>query len=181
MYSRNIDKKLFGIAVSAFAFSLIGDIFLIFVNNGMTFFMFGLLSFLIAQISYIALFYLSLKYSGSEPYLKRNRGWLLLYLVYGVIIYFLIFNNLDLTLRIAVFIYMTAIIGMSAMALNRLNILPRAGALMVLTGSVFFVVSDSLIALNKFYMPIELDRLLIMVTYMAAQFLIVKGFLKQFN
>jgi uncharacterized membrane protein YhhN len=76
---------------------------------------------------------------------------------------------------------MLAIMGMSAMALNRFRAVNQLSFSMVFAGSVLFVISDTLIALDKFLTPIQNDRLLIMPTYMAAQFLIMKGILKQFE
>lgn len=43
-------------------------------------------------------------------------------------------------------------------------------------GAVLFVVSDSMIAWNKFATEIKNERVLVMSTYILAQFLIVQGF-----
>jgi len=45
-------------------------------------------------------------------------------------------------------------------------------------GAAFFVISDSLIALNRFVFKIQYSGLLIMVTYYVAQFLIIIGIIK---
>jgi uncharacterized membrane protein YhhN len=45
------------------------------------------------------------------------------------------------------------------------------------TGALFFVVSDSLLAINKFYQAFPFAGLLIMLTYCAAQYFIVRGFM----
>jgi uncharacterized membrane protein YhhN len=177
VHSLNIGKKLKVFAGMAFLFSWMGDIFLMFPQ----FFIPGLGAFLFAQISYILLFGWSVKISGVKPYLNGNLLAFSLYFIYGSVLFSILLNHLDPFLKVAVFIYMVALIGMSVMALNRLNIKPRSGAIMVFTGSLFFIISDTLIAFNKFYVPIPHDRLLVMSTYMAAQFLIMKGFLKQFD
>ncbi|MBL4643249.1 MAG: hypothetical protein JKY44_06630, partial [Flavobacteriaceae bacterium] len=41
--------------------------------------------------------------------------------------------------------------------------------------AILFILSDSLIALNKFYEPNELYGVTIMITYIFAQFLICKA------
>ncbi len=42
-------------------------------------------------------------------------------------------------------------------------------------GALFFIVSDSILAINKFYNPKEIFDFLIMLTYIIAQFLICKS------
>ena len=48
----------------------------------------------------------------------------------------------------------------------------------VLIGAIFFVTSDSILAINKFYTAISNASFWIMITYLIAQFCIVKGILK---
>jgi uncharacterized membrane protein YhhN len=48
----------------------------------------------------------------------------------------------------------------------------------VFVGALLFMLSDCLIAINKFMMPIGHAELCIMSTYMAGQFLIVRGLLE---
>jgi len=70
---------------------------------------------------------------------------------------------------------------MSAMALNRYKAVSFKSFYIVFSGSLLFVISDTLIALDKFLMPIPNDRIFVMSTYIVAQFLIMKGILKQFD
>lgn len=49
---------------------------------------------------------------------------------------------------------------------------------LVFGGSVLFMVSDSVLAFNKFHSPIPWSGVLIMTTYIAGQFLIVRGLTK---
>jgi len=48
-------------------------------------------------------------------------------------------------------------------------------------GAFFFVTSDSILAINKFYTTIPNASFWIMITYLIAQFCIVKGILKMNN
>jgi uncharacterized membrane protein YhhN len=48
----------------------------------------------------------------------------------------------------------------------------------ILIGAIFFVTSDSLLAINKFYNPIQSANFLIMFTYIVAQYLITFGTLR---
>lgn len=179
--SKNIDKKVVRFAIFAFLFSLFGDSLLMFVDNGMNFFILGLASFMIAQIAYIFLFRQTIKITSGEPFLKKNSLYLNGYIIYGFSIYILLFNHLDFKLKIAVFIYMLALLGMSAMALNRFKTVQSSSFNFVFLGSLLFVISDSFIAIDKFLVQIPYDKLWVMSTYISAQFLIMRGILKQFE
>jgi uncharacterized membrane protein YhhN len=64
-------------------------------------------------------------------------------------------------------------------AINRYGKVSRLSFILVLAGAVLFVISDSLIALNKFGFPFVFSGVAVMTTYIAAQYLIVTGVLKQ--
>lgn len=177
MNSKNIDIKVVRLAMFAFLFSLSGDSFLMFPE----FFIPGLASFLVAQILYMFLYQRTIKISGGKPHLRKNSAYLIGYVMYGFVIYILLFNQIDLVLKIAVFIYMVALLGMSVMALNRYKTVPARSFNLVFYGSLFFVISDTLIALDKFLTPIPNNRIFVMSSYIAAQYLIMRGILEQFE
>lgn len=79
----------------------------------------------------------------------------------------------DPVLKMAVAAYVTVISLMAAQAIGRATVLGNAAARWVALGACVFMVSDSLIAINKFVMPVELSSLWILATYYAAQVLIV--------
>lgn len=70
---------------------------------------------------------------------------------------------------------------MSSMALNRYGNGHPISFSLVFSGSLFFVVSDTLIAVNRFLVTTPYAGLFVMATYIAAQFLIMKGILKQYE
>jgi uncharacterized membrane protein YhhN len=179
--SGKLNKSVVRFALIAFLFSLFGDSFLMFASDGNSYFIFGLASFLIAQIFYIFLFQKTIQLSGKEAFLYKKPIYIIPYFLYGVIVYLLLFVHLDFVLKIAVFVYITAILVMSAMALNRFKTVSLYSFYFVFAGSVLFIISDTLIALDKFLTPVPNDRIFVMSTYIAAQFLIMKGVLKQFN
>ncbi len=74
---------------------------------------------------------------------------------------------------------MTAIFGMAARALNRFKTTSTESFLLVFFGSVLFVLSDTLIAIDKFYVSIPNDGVFVMSTYIAAQYLIMRGILQK--
>jgi len=181
MYAKNIDKKVVRLAVFAFIFSWFGDMLLMFGEIDFIYFMIGLVSFLIAQIFYIFLFLRTINISGKMPFLKKKPYFLIAYIAFGLIVYTILYSHLDAVLRIAVFIYMVALLSMSVMALNRFGNGHPISFSLVFIGSLLFVLSDTMIALNKFLAPIPYEGILIMTTYISAQYLIMRGLLKQYE
>lgn len=159
----------------ALLFSWLGDVTLMFAQTGELFFQAGLGCFLVSQVFFILFFLKIVKQSVNRPFLKRQPFWLIAYLAYALFFYLLLFNHLDMVLRVAVLFYMVALLGMSAMALNLLGIIRQAGFICVFIGSLFFIASDTMLAVNKFLVVLPLEGVLIMGTYIAAQFLIMSG------
>ncbi|MCF6356163.1 MAG: lysoplasmalogenase [Draconibacterium sp.] len=181
MHAKNIDTKVVRLAMFAFIFSWFGDMLLMFSEIDFIYFMVGLVSFLIAQIFYIFLFLRTINISGKMPFLKKKPFWLIAYIAFGLIVYTVLYSHLDAVLRIAVFVYMVALLSMSAMALNRFGNGHPISFSLVFIGSLLFVLSDTMIALNKFLAPIPYEGILIMTTYISAQYLIMRGLLKQYQ
>lgn len=179
-HSKGLDKKVLKLAGFGFLFSWFGDLFMLF-SADFIYFVLGIGSFLVAQMLYAFLFLRTINISGKKPFLKKKPVWLILYIAFGLIIYILLFNQLDAVLKVAIFIYMVAILIMSAMALNRYGNGHPLSFSLVFAGSLLFVASDSMIAINRFLVPIPFEGLFIMGTYIAAQFLIMKGILKQYE
>ena len=181
MHAKNIDKKVVKLAVFAFIFSWFGDMLLMFGEIDFIYFMIGLVSFLVAQIFYIFLFLRTINISGKMPFLKKKPYFLIAYIAFGLVVYIVLYSHLDTVLRIAVFVYMTALLSMSAMALNRFGNGHPISFSLVFAGSLLFVLSDTMIALNKFLAPIPYEGILIMTSYISAQYLIMRGLLKQYE
>ncbi len=64
---------------------------------------------------------------------------------------------------------------MSMMALKRSGRVGDSSFKLVFAGSLLFLLSDSMIAFNKFHSDIPMAGFLIMLTYIAAQYLIMRG------
>ena len=156
----------------ALSFSLLGDVLLMFVHKSANFFISGLISFLIAHIMYIFVF---LKNRNNE---KNTLLFLGILLIYGVSIFCFLHDGLG-DLFIPVLIYMTIILLMANTAFSRKGSVPILSYNLVLIGAILFVISDSLLAINKFYQPIYLAHTSIMFTYTLAQLFIVFGVKKQ--
>ena len=162
------------IIIAALLFSFAGDCFLMFDYIYPSFFIFGLLSFLLTHVLYIFYF---LKLKESNPSIFKTNIWLLvLVLGYGFALLYLLFPHLG-SLTLPVIVYAIIICSMLLAALHIYNSVSKTTACFFVTGATLFVVSDSLLAINKFMHPFNLASFLIMLTYCAAQYFIVKGFL----
>ena len=154
----------------ALFFSWAGDVLLMFQGMKDLFFLLGLSAFLLAHIFYI-LFFHFVRIREKIP----GNGWYLLFLL---IYYSVLMRKLspylgELTIPVRVYGLVISIMLLMAMHMRVLPV-KKAGWSM-LAGAAFFVLSDSVLAINKFYMPFEWSGLVIMGTYGAAQYYIVKG------
>jgi uncharacterized membrane protein YhhN len=172
-------KRIFTVAVLvAFFFSWAGDVLLMFSGRDEKFFYAGVGGFFLAQLAYIYTFGRYREF-GDRGYLRKYPAVSLLFLAYVAGIYYLLFPGLEGIMRPVILVYALSLIGMSMAALNRFGRVGRASYLPVFAGSVLFVISDSLIAINKFYAEVPLAGFWIMSTYIAAQYLIVRGLIRE--
>lgn len=180
-YTKGVDPLILKRAGFAFFSSWLGDILLLFTSRNDMFFIMGIACFLAAQIFYAFLFLRTIEISGKKSFLKKHSVWMILYIAFGLIVYVVLFPHLDAVLKVAVLVYLVGILIMSSTALNRYGNGHPISFTLVFTGSLLFVTSDTLIAVNRFLVAIPLGDLFIMSTYIAAQYLIMTGILKQYE
>lgn len=160
----NGSLKASGLLLAGLALSLVGDCYLMFSG----YFISGLLSFLCAHLCYIALF-------------KQGQAWfpsrraLLVTLGMGASMYALLFPSLSAVLRVAVAAYVVVIALMAAQAIGRATVLRDKASVAVAVGACFFMLSDSLLAINKFALSLPMAQFLVLATYYAAQILIARN------
>ena len=150
----------------ALTFSWLGDILLLFVFKDGMFFILGLVSFLIAHIFYVFLFLKELKKAGGK-FLVKQPG-LTLIALYIIAFYALLGPRLG-DMQIPVIVYALIISLMLYVAYLLYSFWSKPSSLLLLTGALSFVISDSLLAINKFYAPFPNSGFFIMVTYLFAQ------------
>lgn len=150
--------------VGALVASLVGDILLML---GDTYFIPGLLAFLVAHGFYIALL------SQDCPRFPSGRALLATLSVGAAMLVWLWSGLTDPGLQVAVPVYVGVIALMAAQALGRATVLRNERAWAVATGAMVFMLSDALIAVNRFVQPLPLAPLWILSSYYVAQFLIV--------
>lgn len=154
-------------------FSLAGDIFLMLPGN---FFIPGLVAFLLAHVMYLVGFNLSIT-SISVPVLIAA----LIFLGGTQLLYRRLARSLSerkedrLKLPIAVYTTVISLMAVSAMFTLANPAWVPLHAIIATCGAVLFVISDSLLAWNRFVAPVPHAALLVMVTYHLGQLGIILG------
>ena len=158
-------EKLF---VAGLFFSLIGDVLLLNVN----WFIGGLSAFLLAQLSYSFSFFRSnLNKAGL---VQRAPLVVLPVLLYSAGFVLGIYSDLG-EMFPPVIVYTAVITLMLLAAINRQGTTNRDSFQFVLLGAVLFVISDTILAVNKFKFVLDWAPIAIMLTYGLAQYFLVWG------
>lgn len=157
---------------AALIFSWMGDTLLMFPRL----FIYGLGAFLMAHICYIVAF----KVAQKQPFSVGNVNFIRLFFLnfpiylFAAFVYFYIRGGIG-ELKIPVIAYLIVIVMMATTARERFNKTNTSSFWQVMLGAAFFLVSDGILALNKFYQKFPEAGVLVMGTYIIAQFLIVRG------
>lgn len=170
---RKWSKPVFTWLTIGMVFCWIGDLLLI-KGEEQLWFMSGLGSFLLGQVSYTVAFAKSMEDNFEVNLIKKLP---LIPLILVVIVGFtfrILMPHLE-EMLVPVFLYTAAITLMVMMAIGRFKKTPLTSFYVVLLGALFFLSSDTMIAFNKFVAPIPAERSLIMATYGLGQLGIVWG------
>ena len=147
---------LFGLS-----FSLAGDIFLMLSRK---YFKYGLFAFLIAHIFYI--------YAFTMNVYQYNYLILSSILIYAVLMFLYLKNDLGSNILPVVF-YIIMISFMLWTAVSRYLFQSDLQNLFVMVGGIIFVISDSVLAVNKFKKHLKFSEETILFSYYTAQVLFV--------
>lgn len=156
--------------IIALLFSWLGDVLLMLQGDNSIFFLLGLSAFLLAHLFFILFFH----FVRIRENVKSR--WYLLLIV--VIYYALLISILSPWLgemKLPVRIYGIVISFMFMLAMHMLFIKNNRAGLLMMAGALLFVISDSVLAINKFYHPFEMADVVVMTTYGFAQLLITEG------
>jgi sterol desaturase/sphingolipid hydroxylase (fatty acid hydroxylase superfamily)/uncharacterized membrane protein YhhN len=157
---RAFDLKL----LAALLLCLAGDVFLMFPG----YFIPGLVSFLAAHLCYLFLFRQGVRWFASGRALAAT-------LIAAVLMYAVLFPHLGAVLRVAVAAYALVIALMAAQAIGRATVLRDPASVAVAVGAGFFMLSDALLAINRFAQPLPMASFAVLATYYVAQVLIVSN------
>ncbi|CAL2076374.1 lysoplasmalogenase [Tenacibaculum sp. 190524A05c] len=166
LYIVSVKKPSF-LFISALFFSFWGDVLLLFPEK---YFVLGLVSFLLTHLIFIKIIRGFISNVDSKLFLKSAIFFVA---YFGGIIY-LIFENLN-ELLIPVLVYGLVISTFGTFATVNYIKNKATENLWLLVGALIFILSDSIIAINKFYMENALLGSLIMITYIVAQYFICKA------
>lgn len=148
-------------------FSLFGDLFLL--GSGELYFILGLIFFLIAHVFYIIMVFKILLEIKLKDFMIAGIPYLLLFLILINVLY----DGLG-SMKIPVIIYAMTISFLGVFSLLLFLQSRTKTSLLLLFGVLIFITSDTILALNLFYEKQSFYPILIITTYVMAQFLICK-------
>ena len=165
IYLTSVKNKNYWFLAALF-FSFLGDVFLL-DNNDM--FLFGIAAFLITQLLYIKIIIGYLNNSSKSQKLQA----ILPFAIYFILLIYLLIDNLGEYL-IPVLVYGLTISVFGIVSLLNYIINKSQTSKLLLFGAFLFIASDSMIAFDRFYESKGFYSVLIMITYILAQYLICK-------
>lgn len=172
-YMGSVPKRN-GHFVRALFFCWAGDVVLLKQNDAEIFFMLGLFAFLVGHLLYIYA-YRQLQWDETPSLPTRTKVLLALpvYALGGTLI-ILLYPGLG-SLTVPVLIYALVLVVMVQTALYRQGRTSPDSYGLVVAGAALFMLSDSLLAINKFYVAYAAAAPVVMLTYILGQYMIVEG------
>lgn len=161
----------------AMGFSLAGDVLLLGQKQSDAFFLAGLISFLAAHGGYFFAFRQHRGLLQGGLYGTQKFRFALPIALAGTGLYTVLYPHLG-NLKAAVMGYTVVIMAMALQALFRFGYTNTRSFWMVFMGACLFMVSDGVLALNKFIAPLAYADLVVMATYLGAQYLLVNGLMQ---
>jgi uncharacterized membrane protein YhhN len=143
--------------------SLVGDAFLVLPGDAFTP---GLVSFLVAHLCYLRAFIASTGW--------RASAWAAPYALAYVVLMIVLLPNLG-PLTLQVIVYGAVLVAMGWQATERATRRRSATTLRAAVGGALFIVSDSVLAIDRFVAPFQAATFVVMTTYIAAQWLIARS------
>lgn len=153
------------------ACSLLGDVLLMLPQD---LFVPGLVAFLCGHLCFLVAFL------GDSRFAARPL-WLLASLGYGAINLWLLWDSMGATLRLPVIVYVVVLAGMGGQALVRARMFAlrgdaqRVGTQRAALGAMLFMLSDTLLAWNRFHAAIPWSSLWVLSTYYLALWWIARS------
>ncbi len=161
-YSAKVKYK--NLIMAALLVSLFADAILQFSSKNNIYFLIGVGLFAIAQILFSASFW-----SGKKFY-KKDIIPFFVFAVYGIYMFLILDKKIkgDMT-HIVIYLILICIMGWRAAATLYRRVFTSSQKFLILAGALFFIVSDTLLAIDLFIQPIEWDALWILPPYFLAQ------------
>ncbi len=158
--------KQHSLMILGLTMAVAGDVLLLFETD--LFFKLGLLAFLVMQLCYIG-YLRQFKDKILGPTQKYLIGIVAICLLGFISAGF--YYTIDALYLVLIYALVLGYMAYTAIQFPRLD----KSISIIGIGAFLFMISDLILAINKFFTPFILAPYLIMITYMIAQFLIVKG------
>ncbi len=170
-------SKISSVFIFALLFSLISDILRMPLFNN---FIFGLVFFILAHVLYSSLF---LWESKGRIFNSLLQGWLFVFIFFLILTSLLlgllppiIRNNYQVQLvALPTLVFALLLLVLSTYVYSQVFI--NNFGRFVLLGGLFFVFSDSLLAINRFSIEVKLSSVWILGSYVIAQWMLVYGYM----
>ncbi len=156
--------------IIALIFSFLGDVFLLF---GKTYFVLGLLSFLLTHLLYIKLITKFVKKTNITTYFKNALPFVLFFLV----IISTISKNTE-NLLLPVILYGIIISAFGTVTLLNYTQKRNSNNKLLLIGAILFILSDAVLAIAEFYLHNTLLHVFNITLYGVSQYLICEAILR---
>ncbi len=173
--SRRVGDRFTLLIQAGLFFSLVGDLALMFQHMDEFNFLIGLSAFLIAQLCYAMAFVHNIMETRQERGILISALISVFLLGYGYFFASALLPAVEDGIKIPVAIYAMAITLMGAAASFRLGRTFLRSFLFTMAGALFFILSDSLLATNRFMRPLDHAAWSVLLTYAIAQVLITSG------
>lgn len=152
----------------ALIFAWIGDVLLLYSNQGTCFFL-GLIAFFCTNILYAFIFTTS---TNANPPLVYKR--FVPAVIIGAFVYIVIVPRAG-GMKIPLSINTFAVMAMLTAAILRFGVTNKLSAGWVLIGACLFVISDMILSLDKYFTEVFRSGFWVMLTYILGQYYIVRG------
>ncbi len=160
--------------IRAMFFCWAGDVLLLRQNDDENFFILGLLAFLIGHLLYIYAYrQLQWRNPGPIPFHTKLLTASPIYVLAILLIWYL-YPGLG-TLAVPVMVYALVLAVMVQTGIFRMGRTSPDSFWFVNAGAALFMLSDSLLGINKFSTPFTGAAGIVMLTYILGQYLIVEG------
>ena len=148
-------------------FSFLGDVFLL--GSGELYFILGLLSFLIAHVFYIIMV---VKMLSKVKWKLLVIASIPFVIVFCSLLYILYDSLGEMKIPVIIYSLTISVFGIVSLLLHLQK--KVSSSIILVVGVLFFITSDSILAVNLFHLQHPYFPLLIMMTYVLAQFLICR-------
>lgn len=161
MRPADVSRRYRWAIVAALGLSLVGGYFLSLSDH----FVAGVFGFLAANVAYLTAFTTDVRFA------KRMVPFAILGLG-GATVLALVWPQIPRDYVVPVCLYAAAIVSVPAQAIGRYLVARQSGTVLAAIGATSLLVSDSAIAIERFYAPFQGAGLFIMATYFGGQWLI---------